>query len=746
MKNLRQDHIPPVLHEQAAVLPIARICCLVAVVLTACFLPAARAADPYSDALDKQFSGLDSAVAKQVQEMAQAREAEEAPPAESANPLWQIAGVVAGIAALRIALLILGGRTGPNKPAGRASPGRPERRPGGQPSTTMSGTATVGQIEATPPEPGQPPSDAQAEHSASPTAGFLKFVSMELTDQQRLLLAAARSNDAMARQTMLLEVSERLRYLCYSSRHPELRPVLQIAVCLEKLLKKLAQSSSAVTNSELRTIAGGLEVMHDLCSLGEGFRLGSDNAGRILVVDDDAVSRFAVSAALKDAVNKPDLASDGATGLSLAEGQAYDAIFLDVEMPGMDGFELCAKIHQTSLNPTTPVVFVTQHSDFESRSKAAELGGHDLIGKPFLPLEVTAKALTLILRSQLQRHEQNLEGTEGARDKGHPGALGSKESLLHFQEGLRSKAAQAAQTPQNVTLAGVSALGSGEARARREIPFTAPSFSRGAAQDKTREQNSGKSEADSEPKTAPNDYAAALYRIGPAHLQELMGRLQAAVETSESTARGELLSEIYIGIHTLVSEARRAELSAFQRLGSALEALVRKLLDRADSCVPSAFESMSAGLSLLEELCRSKVEPVVDEPPIRILVVDDDPIARRAVASAVQLIFGRPATADSGEAAIAAASESPFDLILLDVLMPGMDGFTTCSMIKQTALNEDVPVLFVTSQSDAESRRQAAAAGACGFIPKPFFPAELTVKVLTFVLRGRLGQLMSSSR
>ncbi len=89
--------------------------------------------------------------------------------------------------------------------------------------------------------------------------------------------------------------------------------------------------------------------------------------------------------------------------------------------------------------------------------------------------------------------------------------------------------------------------------------------------------------------------------------------------------------------------------------------------------------------------------------------------------------------------------ESPFDLILLDVLMPGMDGFTTCTKIQQTAHNARTPVVFITSQSDTESRREGALVGGWGFIPKPFLAAEISLTVLTFALRGRLDKLRRTS-
>jgi CheY-like chemotaxis protein len=104
------------------------------------------------------------------------------------------------------------------------------------------------------------------------------------------------------------------------------------------------------------------------------------------------------------------------------------------------------------------------------------------------------------------------------------------------------------------------------------------------------------------------------------------------------------------------------------------------------------------------------------------------------------LVFGRPDSADCGEAALALAAQKPFDLIFLDVLMPGIDGYTTCQRIHETALNRHTQVVFVTSHSDIEARPQAEAVGGCGFIPKPVLASEIMLTALTFVLRARLNQ------
>jgi CheY-like chemotaxis protein len=113
-------------------------------------------------------------------------------------------------------------------------------------------------------------------------------------------------------------------------------------------------------------------------------------------------------------------------------------------------------------------------------------------------------------------------------------------------------------------------------------------------------------------------------------------------------------------------------------------------------------------------------------------------MARRAITGALQMAFSRPEIAESGETALAVANDKQFDLVFMDVSMPGMDGFATCAKLHEIPANRATPVVFVTSHSDEAFRSQAARCGGSDYVVKPFVFMEITVKALTFALRGRL--------
>lgn len=108
--------------------------------------------------------------------------------------------------------------------------------------------------------------------------------------------------------------------------------------------------------------------------------------------------------------SKPPLKSisleDPEQALQLLAENDFDLVFLDVDMPGMTGYELCAKLRAMPQHKKTPVVFVTSLNDFDARTNSTMAGGNDFIGKPFLFIELTVKALIHVLQAKLQRSQR----------------------------------------------------------------------------------------------------------------------------------------------------------------------------------------------------------------------------------------------------------------------------------------------------------------------------------------------------
>jgi len=232
---------------------------------------------------------------------------------------------------------------------------------------------------------------------------FLSWAPEHLLAMRSVLHAVHKQvYDDVERQA-LRDLRTRFRTLTEGASLPELLPIWQVATVTEGLVGQLIDRNPIVTANTLRTVASGLDLLIDLCGGEPEPDLSTEPAIRILAVDDDLISRHAVALSLKKAFNQPDLAPNSLAALAQVSMINYDVIFLDIMMPGMNGFELCSKIRETPLNKSTPIVFVTAHSDFETRAKSNLCGGNDFIGKPFLTFEITVKALVLALRGRLEK-------------------------------------------------------------------------------------------------------------------------------------------------------------------------------------------------------------------------------------------------------------------------------------------------------------------------------------------------------
>lgn len=119
-----------------------------------------------------------------------------------------------------------------------------------------------------------------------------------------------------------------------------------------------------------------------------------------------------------------------------------------------------------------------------------------------------------------------------------------------------------------------------------------------------------------------------------------------------------------------------------------------------------------------------------EDDRIRVLVADDDPVTRLLVGEALEREGFAVEEAENGEAALVLFAGRPFDLILLDVLMPGLDGFTTCGRLRQMPAGIHVPIVMITGLDDESSIQHAYGAGATDFITKP-------INSLIFVYRVR---------
>ena len=114
-----------------------------------------------------------------------------------------------------------------------------------------------------------------------------------------------------------------------------------------------------------------------------------------------------------------------------------------------------------------------------------------------------------------------------------------------------------------------------------------------------------------------------------------------------------------------------------------------------------------------------------EQAPARILIADDDPVIVRLLQVNFRLEGYDVETAAHGEEALTKAQELQPALILLDVMMPGLDGWEVARRLKDDERTKDIPVLFLSARAQEEDRRKGLELGVTDYVTKPFDPGEL---------------------
>ena len=118
----------------------------------------------------------------------------------------------------------------------------------------------------------------------------------------------------------------------------------------------------------------------------------------------------------------------------------------------------------------------------------------------------------------------------------------------------------------------------------------------------------------------------------------------------------------------------------------------------------------------------------------QILTVEDDERIRTAVRIALEDEGWAVTEADSGEEALTAFKRVPADVVLIDIMLPGIDGFEVCRSLRKVS---DVPIVMVTARSDTHDVVAGLEAGADDYLTKPFAPKELSARIRALLRRTR---------
>jgi PleD family two-component response regulator len=127
-----------------------------------------------------------------------------------------------------------------------------------------------------------------------------------------------------------------------------------------------------------------------------------------------------------------------------------------------------------------------------------------------------------------------------------------------------------------------------------------------------------------------------------------------------------------------------------------------------------------------------------NQSPATILIVDDQPVSLKLLLTFLERRGFTMLVASSGEEALVLIEETRPDIILLDIMMPRLDGYETCRLLKANGATADIPVIFVTALTNLEDKIRGFEVGGVDYVTKPFQHDEVLARISTHLSLSRL--------
>jgi PleD family two-component response regulator len=163
------------------------------------------------------------------------------------------------------------------------------------------------------------------------------------------------------------------------------------------------------------------------------------------------------------------------------------------------------------------------------------------------------------------------------------------------------------------------------------------------------------------------------------------------------------------------------------------------LLEVPDQITQSSLRTLNQTIEFIAlQVSDPEIENSVKIGDAKVYVVDDDQNTCSTVVEALKLVGLETKFALFSSAAVTELAANSYDLIILDVHLPELDGFELCSHIRTMALHAETPIFFITGDTSLENRVKSSLRGGNEFIAKPFSVQEIALKALKCVITAQL--------
>ena len=424
---------------------------------------------------------------------------------------------------------------------------------------------------------------------------------------------------------------------------------------------------------------------------------------KILLVEDSATLRHAMCRYIRAANHEPIVAKSGEEALQIADNQEVDMVIMDVEMPGLDGFETTRLIREWLDDRWIPIIFVTGRSGDLSLQEGIEVGGDDYLIKPvsqvILHAKIRAMERITTMRDQLKQLNHELV------------KLSQRDGLtnLYNRRTFDEKAAAQwrlttrTQQPLSVLLVDID-----------HFKQFNDNYGHQAGDECIKEVAKVLANSSNRPTDLVGRYGGEEFIIllpdtpatGAVHVGEYIRKSVEGLKIRHRYSSSSNVVTVSVGI----SVSNRFS-------GNSLANLI-KLADRA------LYQSKGHG--------RNRVSTKVHLPEKAVIVVDRDP---QSIETISQCLSGNCSvvTTDNAEECLQLADKISPDLVLIDIFLPGLDGYHICESLRDNKKTRSIPLVVMSDCREAELKRFSDTMSADTYLLKPIDSEQFAAKVSRFM-------------
>ena len=237
----------------------------------------------------------------------------------------------------------------------------------------------------------------------------------------------------------------------------------------------------------------------------------------------------------------------------------------------------------------------------------------------------------------------------------------------------------------------------------------------------------------------PPEYRPATAQEPVPGLEEITAMRRCFQTFSRDQKQLGLLGEMETCALKVADQAMQDGHPILHRVCTAFASLLGDLLEIPEQITQSTLRTLNQTIEFIALLLSDpEIEGSIKLNETRVYVVDDDPSSCSTAVDALNLVSLQANHAITSSAAIAELTSNKYDLIILDVHLPDLNGFELSAHIRNMALHAETPIFFVTGDSSLENRVKSSLRGGNEFIAKPFSVQELALKSLKSVITGQL--------